>query len=99
MPPPPPPKKHKNPKITIDDKVNLRNPPVPNSSTAAPKGVSARIPGLGVSNSPYSLRNCNQYFKITPDTNKTQKYVLTNATNTYDPDAAENDASNDPNAN
>ena len=44
-----------------------------------------------------NLRNCNKYFKITPDT-KTQIYFLTDSPNTDDPDADYNDAADSPNA-
>ena len=66
-------KKTEKPKITIDDKVTFRYPPVPYSSTAAPNYDFSRSPGSSVSNSLYSLRNCNQYFKIASNNKKTEK--------------------------
>ena len=84
------------PKIPIDDKVTLHDPP--ETSPAYPKDHSARIPGSIVSNSSYSLRNRNQYFKIVPDTKK-KKYFLKDAPNTDDLDADNYDSADAPNDN
>ena len=67
-------KKTGNPKTTIDDKVTFHFPPAPDASLAAPNNSYAWYPVLTVSNSPYSLKNHNQYFKITPDTKKQEKH-------------------------
>ena len=84
-------KKIEKPKITIDYKVTFHYPPCPDISPAAPSDASFQYPGSTVSNSPYSLINKNQYFKISPDTKKNEKQ-LTDAPDTDEPDAADNDA-------
>ena len=74
MPPPlPPQNKQKNPKTTIDGKVNLHYPPSPQASTAARNDASAQSPVSTVSNSPYSLINCNKYFRIASNAKKTEE--------------------------
>ena len=68
--PPPPPKKQKKIKIAIDDKVTFNYTPALNALPDTPNYDSARILASTVSNYPYTLRNCNPYFKIDPDTQK-----------------------------
>ena len=64
------PQKPEKEKITIGDKITFHYPPDHNASIAAPNDSSALSPGYIISNSPYSLRNCNQYLKISSNTKK-----------------------------
>ena len=68
MQPQPLPEKLENPKITIDDKVAFNYPPYPEASPVTKNKTSALFHVSTVSDSPYSLRNCNQYCKITSNT-------------------------------
>ena len=54
--------------------------------------ISPQIHGSTVSNSPNLLRNQNKYFKIVPDIIKKQEYFLTDAPNTDDHTAADDDS-------
>ena len=53
-----------NPKITINDKFTFHYLPAPNYSPADTNYDSAQSTSSTISNYPHSLRNCNQYFKI-----------------------------------
>ena len=94
MPLPLPQKKNQK---KIDNKVTLPDYPVPSAPTTSPIDASSQIPVSTVSNFPYSMRNHNQYFKIAPYT-KTL-FFLTDAPNTDDPDASDNDSAGYPNTN
>ena len=63
-------------KITTDDKVTFHYLLVPDASTDAPNDASVQSLISTVFNSPYLLRNRNQYFKIAPDTKKRKKWLM-----------------------
>ena len=73
------------------------NPSSPDASPTAPKYAFSLIPGSKISNYPYLLINCNQYFKIAPDTKKPRK-ILIDAPDTDETDVADEDYADSPNA-
>ena len=87
----------KNKVEKIDDKAIFETPPEPNVPLDDTPNSSAQDAVSKDSYLLYSLKNRNQYCKISPNTKKTNMTPNTDAPNTDAYNAAVNDASGAPN--